>query len=151
MADIYSKAKRALIMSHVRGGCNKKTELALIGLFRHHKISGWRRRWPLYGRPDFVFPGSNVAVFVDGCFWHCCPEHSHLPDSNRAFWQRKLAANKARDRRVTRALRKAGWRVVRIWQHELTHRNESRCVRRIRGALARSRASRQRPGGKSRP
>ncbi len=70
-------------------------------------------------RPDFVFPKLKVAVFVDGCFWHGCPKHATWPAHNRAFWQRKLTGNKARDRLVTRTLRRQGWRVLRIWEHEL--------------------------------
>ena len=76
----------------------------------------WR---PVFGRLDFVFQKGRVAVFVDGCFWHGCPKHSKLPVNNRAFWRKKMAANKARDRRVNRTLRQANWRVVRIWEHEL--------------------------------
>jgi DNA mismatch endonuclease Vsr len=79
-------------------------------------------------RPDFVFQEARVAVFVDGCFWHGCPRCYVRPRGNAAFWRKKLATNRARDRRVNRALRRLGWRVVRIWEHEL--RNEER-IRRI--------------------
>jgi DNA mismatch endonuclease (patch repair protein) len=82
-------------------------------------------------RPDFVFPRLRLAVFVDGCFWHACPVHATRPRSNAAFWRRKLAANKARDRRVNRTLRAAGWRVLRIWEHELARKNEARLLRRL--------------------
>ena len=70
-------------------------------------------------RPDFVFRAARLAVFVDGCFWHGCPRHGTRPKGNAAFWRRKFAANRARDRRVNRALRRAGWRVLRIWEHTL--------------------------------
>ncbi len=75
-----------------------------------------------------------MVVFVDGCFWHACPKHSSTPASNRAFWKRKLAANQFRDRQVNRTLRKSGWRVVRIWEHDLAKRGEA-CLRRIQAAL----------------
>jgi len=68
-------------------------------------------------RPDIVFTRWKVVVFVDGCFWHGCPEHQHIPKSNREYWVPKLAANVERDRRVDRALISQGWRVVRIWEH----------------------------------
>ena len=90
-------------------------------------------------RPDFVFPKSKVAVFVDGCFWHGCPKHATWPANRAAWWRRKLEGNKARDRKVNRALQRAGWRVVRIWEHTLrwtTKRNPERCLGRIRKALA---------------
>jgi DNA mismatch endonuclease (patch repair protein) len=73
-------------------------------------------------RPDFVFLKSRTALFVDGCFWHGCPRHGTRPKNNRAFWHRKLSANEARDRLVNRALRRAGWQVLRIWEHDLPER-----------------------------
>lgn len=69
-------------------------------------------------RPDVVFTRARVAVFVDGCFWHGCPEHGTMPRANRAFWSKKLADNARRDRAQTDALERAGWRVVRVWEHE---------------------------------
>ena len=86
-------------------------------------------------RPDFVFPHRRLAVFVDGCFWHGCPKHETKPKSNAAFWRNKFARNIARDRLVTRTLRRAGWRVLRIWEHELARKNAARLRRRIRKAL----------------
>lgn len=74
---------------------------------------------PFKVRPDFVFQRARVAVFVDGCFWHGCPRHGTKPSSNKSFWREKLAKNRERDRRVTRTLRRAGWQVVRIWEHAL--------------------------------
>lgn len=87
-------------------------------------------------RPDFVFPKLRLAVFVDGCFWHCCPLHATRPRHNATFWRRKLATNRVRDRRVTRTLRSANWRVLRLWEHELARKHEARLLRRIRRALA---------------
>jgi|SRR5208282_2483183 len=131
MADVFTKAKRSEVMSRIRGGGNKDTELALAKLLRRHGITGWRRNQPVFGKPDFVFPKFKLALFVDGCFWHGCPKHATKPKNNRVFWRRKLSANKARDRLVTRALRRAGWRVLRIWEHEFAKKNESRLLRRI--------------------
>ena len=88
----------------------------------------------LPGRPDFVFPRQRLAVFVDGCFWHGCPKHSNMPANNRAFWMKKLTGNQTRDRLVTRTLRKNGWRVLRIWEHEL--KKPARALARIRKVLA---------------
>jgi DNA mismatch endonuclease (patch repair protein) len=70
-------------------------------------------------RPDFVFRKSRTAIFVDGCFWHGCPRHATWPAHRAAWWRRKIEGNKTRDRLVNRMLRRAGWRVVRIWEHEL--------------------------------
>lgn len=67
---------------------------------------------------DIVFPGPRVGIFVDGCFWHGCPEHATFPKSNADYWLPKLAENKERDRRQTDRLRAAGWTVIRVWEHE---------------------------------
>ncbi|WP_370950137.1 very short patch repair endonuclease [Amycolatopsis sp. cg5] len=69
-------------------------------------------------RPDIVFTARKVAVFVDGCFWHVCPEHGREPTSNEWYWTPKLRRNVERDHLVTSALQQAGWRVVRVWEHE---------------------------------
>ncbi|MGA2557276.1 MAG: very short patch repair endonuclease [Verrucomicrobiota bacterium] len=129
-------------MARIRSRGNRETEVALAKLLRRHAITGWRRHWVIRKsgrrrfavRPDFVFRKSRTAVFVDGCFWHGCPRHATRPKNNRAFWRRKLAANKKRDRLVTRTLRKAGWRVVRIWECALRRRPEG-CVERLKAKL----------------
>jgi DNA mismatch endonuclease (patch repair protein) len=69
-------------------------------------------------RPDIVFTRQKVAVFVDGCFWHRCPEHGTSPRFNSTYWQTKLDRNVARDREVDAALTAAGWTSVRVWEHE---------------------------------
>lgn len=107
----------------------------MMALMREHGIRGWRRNSVLPGRPDFVFPGRKVAVFVDGCFWHGCPEHGTQPKQNAEFWERKLAANRRRDRRVGRELRSRGWQVVRFWEHDLARKREGRTVGRLRRTL----------------
>ena len=135
MTDVFTKAKRSEVMSRIRGRGNKATEVALARLFRQNKITGWRRHLPIFGRPDFTFPKQKIAVFVDGCFWHGCPKHSNLPANNRAFWKRKFSTNKLRDNLVTGTLRSQGWRVLRIWEHELGRKNMAKLCRRISRAL----------------
>lgn len=135
MADIVLRGKRSEIMAAVRSHGNRATELRLVALLRNNGITGWRRNQRLTGKPDFLFRKQRLALFVDGCFWHCCPLHATRPATNRAFWRKKLARNKARDLLVNRTLRKAGWRVLRIWEHELTRKREARLVRRIKGFL----------------
>lgn len=123
MADVFTKAKRSQVMSRIRGRGNKDTELALARLLRQNKITSWRRHYRIFGRPDFAFPKHKLAVFVDICFWHGCPKHSNLPVNNRAFWRKKLSTNKLRDRLVGRTLRLQGWRILRVWEHELAPAN----------------------------
>ena len=135
MPDVFTKAKRSDVMSRIRGRGNKDTEVALVKLLRRHRITGWRRYQPVFGKPDFIFWKARLAVFVDGCFWHGCPKHATRPVNNRAFWQRKLSSNKARDQVVNRVLRRAGWRVMRIWEHELAQKNEACLLVRIQRVL----------------
>lgn len=87
-------------------------------------------------RPDVVFTARRVVVFVDGCFWHGCPDHGSTPDRNAGYWGPKLAANAARDARTTAALAAAGWRVVRVWEHEPPFAAAERVVAALRGVGA---------------
>lgn len=135
MTDIWSKRKRSEVMSRIRSRGNKATELRLMSIFRQYGIKGWRRNQKIFGKPDFIFRQKRLAVFVDGCFWHGCPQHAKMPKSNKTFWSCKITANKNRDRQVMRNLRIAGWRVLRIWQHSLKAGDEGRLIRRILAAL----------------
>ncbi len=97
-------------------------ELALRRELHRRGHRYWVDKAPLPGlrrRADLVFPRLRVAVYVDGCFWHRCPEHGNVPRANGAYWQPKLERNVARDRAVDAALSQAGWRVLRAWEHEL--------------------------------
>lgn len=69
-------------------------------------------------RPDVVFPARRIAVYVDGCFWHGCPDHGTQASTNREYWAEKIAANRARDARLTHALEADGWTVLRFWEHD---------------------------------
>lgn len=134
MTDIYSKQKRSQIMSLIRSQGNMATEIKLIRLMKQWKIGGWRRHQNLPGRPDFAFPKQRVLVFVDGCFWHGCPLHFRTPKSNSSTWRKRIQTNVSRDKRISRSLRSSGWRVLRIWQHDL--RGDSQKIRaRINRAL----------------
>ena len=83
-------------------------------------------------RPDIVFTRQRVAVFIDGCFWHQCPEHGVMPASNRDFWEPKLRANVQRDRRQTAQLEEDGWLVIRVWEHEAPDEAAQRIGRAVR-------------------
>jgi DNA mismatch endonuclease (patch repair protein) len=75
-----------------------------------------------YGKEkiDIAFPSQKVAIFVDGCFWHGCPIHSHIPKSNREYWLPKLRRNMERDKSKQDRLGLQGWKVMRFWEHELS-------------------------------
>ena len=117
---IAPSAAKSAEMSRVR---NRHTapELA-IRRELHRRGLRYRVNLPLAGfggaRPDIVFTRIRVAVFVDGCFWHCCPDHKTFPKTNADWWREKLATNVKRDRTIDKALADAGWEVIRIWEHE---------------------------------
>jgi len=71
-------------------------------------------------RPDVAFTKYRIALFVDGCFWHSCPEHGREPSANRGYWRQKLEGNARRDKQQTAALESDGWTVLRFWEHEST-------------------------------
>jgi DNA mismatch endonuclease (patch repair protein) len=135
--DVFTKAKRSAVMAAIRGKGNKDTELRMMTLFRAHGITGWRRGVALVGKPDFVFRRERVAVFVDGCFWHRHPgcKFAYTPKSRLEFWLPKFDRNVARDRVVTRTLRKAGWKVLRVWECKLTAKHWPRVVQRLTRTL----------------
>ncbi len=135
-----TKEHRSQLMARVRSKGNLSTEVSLAKALRRSGVTGWRRQRPIPAngrqlRPDFVFPHARLAVFVDGCFWHQCPLHATTPASRRSYWIPKLEANKARDRRDSRVLRKQGWKVIRIWEHSV-RQDADECVRRIIKTLA---------------
>lgn len=122
MADIYEKTKRSRIMSRIPSKKNKSTELKLISIFYANGIKGWRRGYPVKGRPDFVFLDKKIAIFVDGCFWHGHDCRNTRPKDNEEFWQKKRERNIARDQQVNELFEKRGWTVIRIWECELKHK-----------------------------
>lgn len=132
MADVLTPTQRRYCMSQIRGKNTKpeiylRRALSTIGL-------RYRLKNALPGKPDIVFPATRIAVFIDGCFWHGCLRHSVRPKTNRKFWDTKIKANKKRDENVNKLLKKSGWRVIRIWEHEIKE-NMERCVSKIRICL----------------
>ncbi len=92
-----------------------RSELFARGLrYRVHR----RPLTTLRSQADVVFPRERVAIYIDGCFWHRCPEHGVLPVANGTWWRLKLDTNVDRDRRTDRVLQESGWTVVRVWEHE---------------------------------
>jgi len=135
MADVFNEAKRSAVMSKVRSSGNKSTELKLIKLLKSAGIIGWRRNYPVRGRPDFVFIKHRVAVFVDGCFWHGHDCRNTRPSSSSDYWERKRERNIQNDIKVTNLFRTRGWTVLRIWECELKKSNEAATLEKITLAL----------------
>jgi DNA mismatch endonuclease (patch repair protein) len=118
--DTFTAQQRSEIMRRVRSAGNRSTELSILGSLRGLGIRGWKvRPAHLPGTPDIFFPRSKTVVFLDGCFWHKCPKCFRLPSSNKTYWKSKIARNKKRDRKTSRVLRLLGFRVLRLWEHEI--------------------------------
>ena len=119
MTDVLTKQQRSYCMSRIRGK-DTQPELLLRKAISSAGIRGYRLHYNLPGRPDFVFPKGKIAVFVDGCFWHKCPKCLiEIPATSKGYWRRKIEGNVKRDKVVNAELRKKGWKVLRIWEHEV--------------------------------
>lgn len=101
-------------MARVRSK-GSKIERRVRATFVCNRLSGFRCNIAsILGKPDFAFEALRIAVFVDSCFWHGCPEHCRMPANAHVYWEKKIERNRRRDRAVSRGLRRAGWSVYRV-------------------------------------
>lgn len=121
--DIFDTAKRSDLMSRIRS-CGTRPEEQLHALVK--VIAGRRKiirnERSLFGCPDIFIPSLRLAIFLDGCFFHCCPVHGHQPKSNASYWAPKLKRNQDRAVAVNARLRRQGISVLRIWEHEVSRK-----------------------------
>lgn len=132
--DSPPTAARSRLMGRVRHSGTAPELLlrrALWAAGLHYRLQAKPR---LPGSPDIIFPANKVAIFVDGCFWHGCPQHGTHPKTRSEFWLTKIMRNQARDLEADKKLAAMGWVVVRLWEHEVTA-SPLECVERIRFAL----------------
>ena len=115
--DTISKDNRSLVMQQIRSK-NTKFERAVVVALKKLK-KPFRQHANLTGKPDIVSRKKKVVVFLDSCFWHGCRWHCRIPKSRRSYWVPKIQRNKDRAKVVNRVLKKEGWHVVRVWEHEL--------------------------------
>ncbi len=118
MADIFSKKKRSEIMSKVK---SKDTKIE-IEFRKSIWKSGFRyRKNPsgYFGNPDLVSKKQKTAIFIDSCFWHGCKKHCRLPSTRKSYWLPKIKRNKQRDKEVNRHYKRLGWKIIRVWEHDL--------------------------------
>jgi DNA mismatch endonuclease (patch repair protein) len=112
--DTVTREKRSGIMSRIRSESGIEVlPRRLRGLYLRRHPRG------VFGSPDFGNKARRIAVFIDGCFWHGCPRCYREPKSNIEFWREKIKRNRQRDTEVTSKLESGGWRVIRVWEHEL--------------------------------
>jgi len=119
MADTVSKQKRSKIMSKVKSKDSKievefRKAIWKAG-FRYRKNAK-----KYFGKPDLVLKKYKTVIFIDSCFWHGCKKHCRIPATNQKYWIDKIERNKQRDKEVNKYYKKQGWRVIRVWEHDLT-------------------------------
>jgi DNA mismatch endonuclease (patch repair protein) len=120
--DIYSKKKRSKIMGSIKGRDNL-LELKFEKILKDAGLKFKRNAEELPGKPDVVFKNKKIIIFVDGCFWHGCKKHFSLPKSNQWFWKNKIEGNINRDKSINKFYKNMGWRILRIWQHDMTRKS----------------------------
>lgn len=135
--DTVDRKTRSKVMAAVKSRGNRSTEWRLRAILIRAGISGWHlQSKELLGVPDFVFERERLVIFVDGCFWHGCPSCYRRPSASRKYWDSKVKRNKARDNRQRAMLRRRGWSVMRIWEHEL--KKPEKVLGRIRKMLSKA-------------
>jgi DNA mismatch endonuclease (patch repair protein) len=131
MVDVFDKQTRSKIMSKIRSK-NTEPEKLLFSALKKAKIC-FRKHSRMRGRPDAVIPKGKLVIFVDGDFWHGYKLRKRsvpMPD----YWELKIRRNMARDKAVTKALRDMGWRVIRLWEHEML-KSVDKCVKKVLKAM----------------
>jgi len=133
MTDVLTKKQRSYCMSRIHAK-DTQPEIILRKTISGAGIRGYRLHYKLPGRPDIVFPRRKIAIFIDGCFWHKCPECFIKPETNRKFWSKKIDSNVKRDKIVNAELKTKGWQVIRIWEHEIENQklNKKKIIDKIR-------------------
>jgi len=131
MTDIFTPEKRSWIMSRIRSK-NTKIDLKMKKI-----LSSLNYRYEMYpgvfGNPDFLVKGRQIAIFCDGDFWHGY-KYNEKKKPSKKFWRDKIEGNMKRDRRTTQKLRRDGWAVLRFWEHDI-EKNPEKCIRRIKGKI----------------
>lgn len=123
MADVFTKEKRSEIMSLIRAK-NTGIEKKAFAFLRKHKIYFYPHYSKVPGKPDIALPSKKIAIFIDGDFWHGYRFKEWRRRIPKEYWREKIASNIERDARNRRALRRKGWKVMRIWGHELIKKPE---------------------------
>ena len=117
MVDNLTTEVRSKIMSSIKSKWTS-SEKKVHNILKENKIRHTMHP-KLPGNPDVLLKETEAVIFIDGCFWHNCPEHGHLPDSNIEFWRKKIERNVERDLQNTKTLERMGFSVIRIWEHEV--------------------------------
>ena len=127
--DNLTSFQRSHCMSQIRSK-NTLVEIKFRKLIWGYGIRGYRVNARLKGKPDLYYPAKNIAVFLDGCFWHKCPNCFIKPKSRKSYWDQKIESNVQRDILTTKLLQKEGLYVIRFWEHEI-RKDAVKCLRKL--------------------
>jgi DNA mismatch endonuclease (patch repair protein) len=116
--EFSTTPERSKTMSAIRAK-DTKPEISLRKALWSMGVRNYRKYPKLPGKPDLIFPKHKIVVFVDGCFWHGCPKHFRTPKSNKNYWDQKIVRNTERDREVSAKLKEMGYKVIRVWEHDV--------------------------------
>lgn len=116
--DIFSADKRSEIMRKIKSK-DTKIEIEFRKLLWQKGIRFRKNVLKMKGKPDIIISKNKIIIFLDSCFWHCCPNHFKMPKSNTLYWNRKIEYNKQRDSKINAYYKEFGWHVLRFWEHEL--------------------------------
>jgi len=130
MPDAFSKKKRSQIMSKIK---SKNTQLEL-DFKKMIKGLNFRHQPHVFGKPDFAIKRLKIAIFIDSCFWHKCSKHFRKPSANNFYWTQKINNNIIRARKVNAHLKKDGWKVLRVWEHDIK-KNPDKRIKKVRRAV----------------
>ena len=131
MTDNHTVSQRRKNMQAIKS-ISKLEEIVAKELWRNG-IRYRRNVKTLFGKPDIAIKKYKIVIFIDSCFWHCCPIHGNMPKSNLDYWENKLSRNKKRDEEVTSYYIEKGWHILRIWEHEVKKELDLTIQKIIRG------------------
>ncbi|HRY52284.1 MAG TPA: very short patch repair endonuclease [Candidatus Portnoybacteria bacterium] len=131
MSDIVSKKKRSEIMRAVRNR-DTKIELSFRRVLWSRGFRYSKNSTKYFGKPDLLLKKYKTVIFIDSCFWHGCKKHLRMPATNKKYWINKIKGNKVRDMEVNRYYKKIGWKIIRIWEHEIKKKSEEVFIKMIK-------------------
>ncbi|WOF16781.1 very short patch repair endonuclease [Methanoplanus sp. FWC-SCC4] len=133
MTDVLTPEQRKRNMSSIKSK-DTKPEIKIRKMLWENGIRGYRIHYDLPGKPDIAFTKYKIAVFIDGCYWHKCPECFREPKTNTEFWMNKINGNVERDKKITKELEDSGWTVLRFWEHEV-RKNPDLIIKKINNSI----------------
>jgi len=128
MADVFTREKRSEVMALIRSKWTKPERVI------HNKLKGWKVKHKMHpkmiGNPDILLKNTGKVVFIHGCFWHRCPKCFREPDNRKEYWLNKFDSNSRRHVRNSKKLRRDGWKVLTVWEHDV-RKNVDACLSRL--------------------